>query len=142
MLKTYIRLTSSFYWPRIYSDILKHTKTCLRCQQKNQWTSLHSFTHNQHRTSLTGGFIQNVLDQCWQPDPSINTTSAIQMHLQNTCLSQPSKTKKRKLWLRPFSLNSFVNLASQHKFTQTAGRSSLTNFLRNFSICLMSSIQK
>jgi hypothetical protein len=33
-LKTYIRLTSSYSWPRIYSDILKHTKTCLRCQQR------------------------------------------------------------------------------------------------------------
>jgi hypothetical protein len=32
-LKTYIRLTSSYYWPRIYSDILKHTKTCLHYQQ-------------------------------------------------------------------------------------------------------------
>jgi hypothetical protein len=32
-LKTYICLTSSYYWPRIYSDILKHTKTCLPCQQ-------------------------------------------------------------------------------------------------------------
>jgi hypothetical protein len=33
-LKTYIRLTSSYYWPRVYSDILKHTKTCLCCQQQ------------------------------------------------------------------------------------------------------------
>ena len=33
-LKTYIQLMSSYYWPRIYSDILKHTKTCLSCQQK------------------------------------------------------------------------------------------------------------
>jgi hypothetical protein len=33
-LKTYIRLTSSYYWPRIYSDILRHTKTCIRCQQR------------------------------------------------------------------------------------------------------------
>jgi RNase H-like domain found in reverse transcriptase/Integrase zinc binding domain/Reverse transcriptase (RNA-dependent DNA polymerase) len=33
-LKTYLRLTLSYYWPRIYSDVLKHTKTCLRCQQR------------------------------------------------------------------------------------------------------------
>jgi hypothetical protein len=37
-LKTYIRLTSSYYWPRIYSDILWHTKTCLRCQQRKSST--------------------------------------------------------------------------------------------------------
>jgi hypothetical protein len=33
-LKTYIWQTSSYNWPRIYSDILKHTKTCPRCQQR------------------------------------------------------------------------------------------------------------
>ena len=37
-LKTYIRLTSSYYWPRIYSDILKHTKTCLTCQRRKSST--------------------------------------------------------------------------------------------------------
>jgi hypothetical protein len=28
-LKMYIWLTSSYLWPKIYSDVLKHTKTCL-----------------------------------------------------------------------------------------------------------------
>ncbi len=37
-LKTYIRLTTSYYWPRIYSDILKHTKTCLTCQHRKAST--------------------------------------------------------------------------------------------------------
>jgi hypothetical protein len=34
--KTDIRLTSSYYWPKIYSDILKLTKTCLKCQQSKK----------------------------------------------------------------------------------------------------------
>jgi hypothetical protein len=33
-LKTYIHLTSSYYWPRVYSNILWHTKTCLRSQRR------------------------------------------------------------------------------------------------------------
>jgi hypothetical protein len=37
-LKTYICLTSSYYWPRIYSDILRHTKTSLRCQRRKSST--------------------------------------------------------------------------------------------------------
>jgi hypothetical protein len=37
-LKTYIRLTSSNYWPQIYSDVLCHTKTCLCCQQRKSST--------------------------------------------------------------------------------------------------------
>jgi RNase H-like domain found in reverse transcriptase/Integrase zinc binding domain len=32
-LKTYICVSSSYYWPKMYSDILNHTKTCLKCQQ-------------------------------------------------------------------------------------------------------------
>jgi hypothetical protein len=38
-LKTYIRLTSSYYWPRIYSNILPHTKTCRHCQQRKSSTN-------------------------------------------------------------------------------------------------------
>ena len=38
-LKTYIRISSSYYWPRMYSDILNHTKTCLRCQQRKKSTN-------------------------------------------------------------------------------------------------------
>jgi len=37
-LKTYIRISSSYYWPKLWSDILKHTKTCLRCQQRKKST--------------------------------------------------------------------------------------------------------
>jgi hypothetical protein len=31
-LKTYIQISSLYYWPKLWSDILNHTKTCLRCQ--------------------------------------------------------------------------------------------------------------
>jgi Integrase zinc binding domain len=33
-LKSYIKLTNSYYWPTVYSHVLKHTQICLRCQQK------------------------------------------------------------------------------------------------------------
>jgi len=32
--KTYIKLTTSYFWPNAYSHVLKHTQTCLRCQQR------------------------------------------------------------------------------------------------------------
>jgi hypothetical protein len=35
-LKSYIKLTTSYYWPTVYSHVLKHIKTCLRCQQRKQ----------------------------------------------------------------------------------------------------------
>jgi len=37
-LKTYFRILSSYYWPKLWTDILKHTKTCLRCQQRKKST--------------------------------------------------------------------------------------------------------
>jgi len=37
-LKTYIQISSSYYWPKLWTDILKHTKTCLRCQRRKKST--------------------------------------------------------------------------------------------------------
>ena len=33
-LKLYIKLTTSYYWPTVYSHVLKHTQTYLCCQQR------------------------------------------------------------------------------------------------------------
>jgi hypothetical protein len=44
------------------------------------------------------------------------------MHSPNTLSSRPLRTKKRKLWRKPFFPNGFVNSASQYKFTQTGGK--------------------
>jgi hypothetical protein len=38
-LKMYIRISSSYFWPKMYTDILNHTKTCLRCQQWKKSTA-------------------------------------------------------------------------------------------------------
>jgi hypothetical protein len=35
-LKTYIKITSPYYCPRIYQDVKKHVQTCLTCQQRKQ----------------------------------------------------------------------------------------------------------
>jgi Integrase zinc binding domain len=37
-LKTDIWISSSSYWPKLWTDILNHTKTCLRCQQRKKST--------------------------------------------------------------------------------------------------------
>ncbi len=35
-LKLYIKLTTSYFWPNVYSHVLNHTKTCLTCQNEKQ----------------------------------------------------------------------------------------------------------
>ncbi len=32
--KLYLKLTSSYFWPNVYTHILKHTQACLHCQQR------------------------------------------------------------------------------------------------------------
>ncbi len=37
-LKMYLKITSSYFWPRVYEDIQQHIQTYLKCQQrKNRW---------------------------------------------------------------------------------------------------------
>lgn len=38
--KTYIRLTTSFFWPSIQSDIRNHIRTCLNCQIRKKQVSV------------------------------------------------------------------------------------------------------
>jgi hypothetical protein len=47
------------------------------------------------------------------------------------------KNKEAETVVKAIFQGGFVNLASQRKFTLTAGKSSLINFLRNFLIYLM-----
>jgi hypothetical protein len=38
-LKTYIKISSSYYWPGLYQDIKMHVQTCLTCQQRQKATT-------------------------------------------------------------------------------------------------------
>ncbi len=38
-LNTYIWISSPCFWPKIYFDVLNHTKTCFRCQQRKPSTN-------------------------------------------------------------------------------------------------------
>ena len=123
-LKTYIWLTSSYYWPRIYSDILRHTKTFNAVNKENlPQTSHHCCNRCQRPTNPTSASTRTSLAPCWLPDISTNTFCASQMPSRNTHLSQRLKTRKRKLWPRPFFPNGFVNSASQRRFTPMVGKS-------------------
>jgi len=38
-LKTYMKISSSYYWPGLYRDIKMHIQTCLTCQQRKRATT-------------------------------------------------------------------------------------------------------
>jgi hypothetical protein len=62
-LKSYLKLTTSYFCPNIYSHVLHHTQTCLRCQQcKTGWKKYQSLaplpipdTPNTHIPFWTNG---------------------------------------------------------------------------------------
>ncbi len=134
-LKTYICLTSSYYWPRIYSDILRHTKTCLCCQQRKSSTDklppLHPLpTPNQPNIHIHADLFGPLLAARHQHKYILCVTDTFTKYALVTAFEK----KKRKQLPKPFFPNSFVNLASQGKFTPMAGKSLLKNYLENFLI--------
>jgi hypothetical protein len=74
--------------------------------------------------------------------PNVNTTRFFASPTLSRSMpwSRPWRTKKPKLWQRPFFRNGFVNLTSRVKFTPMAGRSLSTSYLTNYSPCLMLTI--
>ncbi len=74
-LKSYIQISSSYYWPKLWTDMPSHTKTCLVCQQSNNLQTNHVCCHLfQTQTILMLGFTQISLDQCWRL--AINTSTS------------------------------------------------------------------
>ncbi len=62
--KSYLKLTLSYFWPNVYSHILKHTQTCLRCQQRKRPVTKKSRLHHcPFLISLTSEFMLIFLDQ-------------------------------------------------------------------------------
>jgi hypothetical protein len=89
---------------------------------KNQLQSCNYSNLCRGRTNQISGFMRTYLDQSSLLDINTNTSCASQMPSPNTHWSRQWRTKKCRQWPRPFSLNGFVNSASQGKFTPTAGR--------------------
>ncbi len=68
--------------------------------------------HFQCQSNQTFASMLISLGQCWQPVASTNTFYESRMLSQNTLSSHQWRTKKQKLWQKPFFLNGFVNSAS------------------------------
>jgi hypothetical protein len=67
-LKTYIKITSSYYWPSIYQDIKQHVQTCLTCQQwKRAPVKPMPLAPLLIPEWLKCLFIQTYVDSQWQP---------------------------------------------------------------------------
>jgi Integrase zinc binding domain len=135
-LKTYIQISSSYYWPKLWTDILKHTKTCLRCQRRKKSTNKPPPLHplpNPERPNIR--IHADLFGPMLAAGANTNTSCASRTLSQSMPSSRLSRTRRQKLWPRPFSMNGFAKSASRRKFTLTAGRNLSTSCPMNFSYC-------
>jgi Integrase zinc binding domain len=135
-LKTCIRISSSYFWPKMYTDILKHTKMFLRCQQRKKSTDMPPFlqplpTPDKPNVRIHAELFGPMLTAGWQHKYILCITDS------STQWSRQWRTKKPRQWQKPFSLNGFVNSASQRRFTLMAGRSLSTSSQTSYSRYLM-----
>ncbi len=133
-LKTYIRISSSYYWPKIYSDVLNHTKTCLRCQQRKRSTHKPPPLQplpipDKPNMRIHADLFGPMLAAGRQHKYILCITDAFTKYAMVTAV----ENKEAETVQKPFSQNGFVNSASQRRFTRMAGRSLSTNFLTNYS---------
>ncbi len=108
---------------------------------KNLRTSHLHYNHFQIWNGRMSGFTLTCSVPCWQRVASTNTPCTSLTHSQSM-RSSGVRTRRPRLWRRPFSTNGFVNLASRRKFTLMSGRSLLTSFQANFLLDLPFNILK
>jgi hypothetical protein len=62
--KTYLKISTSHYWLKMFQDIKKQSKFCIKCQQqKDQQTRKCLFHHSQYQNGQIFRFMQIYLGQ-------------------------------------------------------------------------------
>jgi hypothetical protein len=125
-LKIYIWLTPSYCWPKIYSDVLKHTKNMPTVPTTKEVHGQSATPPDQPNVRVHAILFSPMLAAGHQYEYILCIMDASQnMHWLHL-----SKTRKQKLSPRPFFQYGFINSVSQCKFTWMVGRSLLINSLK------------
>jgi hypothetical protein len=134
--KWHIKLTSSYFWPNVYSQVLKHKQTCLRCQQcKSCKLKPPPLTMlpipEQPNVRIHADLFGPMMGADHEHAYILCITDAFTKYAVVTSI--PNKEAETE----PFLKTGSVNLAFQHKFTQMEVKNSSTRYLLN---CLNSSM--
>jgi hypothetical protein len=121
--KSYIKLTTSYFWPNVYSYVMHHTKTCLRCQQRKiPEMKIHLCLLCPFQTNQKFAFTLTYLVQWWMPKENQHTFYALLTHLQSMLLSSPSPTRMLKLSQKLFSKKWFCKLGISMQLHTDGGK--------------------
>jgi hypothetical protein len=122
-LKTYIKISSSYYWPGLFKDVKMHVQTCLTCQQRKRTTikptplqplPIPERPNWRIHANLFGPMLTAIK----------NLFYASPMLSQNMLQSHRSRIRMLKQSRTLFSKNGFANLEYRPRFTRTVARSS------------------
>jgi len=129
-LKTYICLTSSYYWPRIYSDVLCHTKTCLCCQQRKSSTDKPPplLTPDQPNIRIHADLFGPMLAARRQHKYILCVTDAFTKYALVTAI----KNKEAETVAKAIFSEWFCKFSIPAQIHTNMGKSSLINYLENF----------
>ncbi len=127
-LKTYIRISSSYFWPKIYTDVLNHTKTCFRCQQRKSSTKKPSPLQplpipDRPNIRIHSDLFGPMLAAGRQHKYILCIMDAFTKYALVTVV----ENKEAETVAKAIFQNGFVNVASQRRYTLMAGRSLSTS---------------
>jgi len=99
--KTYLKISSSYFWPKIIKNIEWHKNFCLCCQQQkkpmNKQTLLAPFSHS-------GPIHADLFGPMIATDSNQNFSFASQMHLLSMLWSLQLPARMLKRWPMPFTV--------------------------------------
>jgi RNase H-like domain found in reverse transcriptase/Integrase zinc binding domain len=128
-LKTYIRISSSYFWPKIYTDVLNHTKICSRCQQRKPSTNKPPLLQplpipDKPNIRIHADLFGPMLTAGHQHKYILCITDTFTKYAMVTAV----ENKEAETVAKAIFQNGFVNSASQCKFTLMAGKSLSTSY--------------
>ncbi len=132
--KTYLKISTSYFWPKMRQDIERHQAFCLRCQQRKKSTNKGLHWHLcQFRIVQTSRFMPTFLAKFSQQTAIKNSSFALRTLSPSTLWSLRSPTRRLKQWRTPFTEIGLRNLVYLPRYTSTEARSSSISFRRNCS---------
>jgi len=138
--KTYLKISTSYFWPKMRQDIEHHHSFCLRWQQRkkstNKRTPLAPLPIPDHPNLQIHA---NHFGPMLTADSNKNSSFAFS---SSTLWSLRLPTRRLKRWPTPFKEIGLQNSESRRRYTLTEPRSLSINCRQNYFNCWMSDIQK
>jgi hypothetical protein len=141
--KTYLKISTFCFWPKMRQDIERHQKFCLRCQQRKKLTNKQTPLAplpipDRPNIRIHADLFGPMLTADSNKKFVLCITDAFTKYAVVTAIAN----KEAETVRMPFSRTGLQNLEFRHRYIPTVARHSSTNFRRSFSIYSTFATQK